>query len=246
MRGMRRDRDRKGDRLPTNGDKGGGLSRRRNMAAGAEMTEPGLYITARRLFLNAVDEHVPEARKELQRLGDDPDRASVVQWAQRHGFRGEGYNGDWLGRFARQVAGSSLLSHGWPFMVVAGRAVDFPAFHDRWDPSRESAAAFMERVGEYVQRQRALALESGFVDTTGKNDDGTADHFRWLALYQVGGLECRDIAAMDAKAGRANPRLSAGIRAAADRIAKAIQATAKLTGVRLRPAKRGAPTKKPK
>ena len=62
-----------------------------------------------------------------------------------------------------------------------------------YEPPYETRAAYLERVGEYVQAVEGAYRESGWEDTP--NRPHGRMHLRWLARFQVNGEKVNDLAA---------------------------------------------------
>ena len=145
------------------------------------------------MYLNAVDRLFPECRAALEAIAADVperlDRAGDValrEWATTWGFSSSRFV-----RIARLTAGRmrrGKVRGGW--MVTGGAwPPDVPALDNpTWDPTIETQAAFLARVGRSIDMVKRLP---GLRPAPRRRALGL--HIEWLVLYQVGGKTLNEI-----------------------------------------------------
>lgn len=211
------------------------------------MVPPGPNLLAQWLFLDAVRRCVPEALSELAAIAPSlPDdsfnrgtwdqEAPLRAWCERFGFTtAPEWKGDrdWLLTVAR---GTAVVMRYTPLRAPAEFEWLFePSYRKlktetvaslRWNLAEETEALFRGRVETYIGQVKAAAGERGWTEAPEKRK--LEQHMEWLALYQVGGRTEAEIATLTNADGENPPDVST--------ISRAITETARLIGLRLRPA----------
>lgn len=190
--------------------------KRRTGRLGGEFDPGGIAeFVARALFLDAVENHIPEALQELREILPLVPEREKIQPIAPHLWRDikavEQCYPEYLPavRALHKWAEKFNLAEPWILEEVGatlrhmkdGDAVGFAlsseAFWDikplvlRWYPTIESRKAFEERVKQALDEKEAELWRQGYEPTPEKRN---TEHFAWLALYRVKGLTFREIA----------------------------------------------------
>lgn len=174
---------------------------------GDRLVPPGPNVTARAMFLRAVERTVPAAFRALVAIATAPDepgatRASSAVNARLAQLRAWGDQFGFTAPWLRRVAGHTyhLLAAADPgqrpsgFVLIETGIEDIGACFPnppRWDPIVQSRGEYHAAIDAYLDACTALAMARGWTAAPVKR---TADHFEWLARYQCGGWTQEHIA----------------------------------------------------
>jgi hypothetical protein len=201
-------------------------------------------MRGRWLFLEAVRKCVPEAWDSLATIAHElpalhprtassfDEEVTLRAWCVRWGFTGYGRGGDWLLRVARATADdirTRKQSDPIAWAPVVGASFTPPRIDTipppRFELPEETLEQYLLRAKAYGERVIAAAKSQGWADVPEKL---SLHHFEWLARHQVAGwTQSRLVEHYQDASGK--PDVPA--------VSLAITETARLIGVKLRPAR---------